>query len=222
MFKQLQKERKQQQYQKRKRDKQQTVQRRRAIAVKEFYRRQELPERYDDAFEKTAFWCWRPVLEYRAYRQDHCNNTVIAYNPMRLSVVMTSVCQCNGCYGPCTWECTEPASWSHCQKCELEQQWSLSKMCEFSRQGSYPAGYKDGDDWIDYKYDGDWVLLKIFQCFMIHGWPQRKTVITKKFMTSIVRIQAVFRGYLFRHRILYSPHTDIGRRFLLKQFEKYD
>jgi hypothetical protein len=37
---------------------------------------------------------------------------------------------------------------------------------------------------------------------------------------ALVRLQACVRGYLFRKNVLWSPHTEIGHRFLEAHFSK--
>lgn len=37
----------------------------------------------------------------------------------------------------------------------------------------------------------------------------------------IVKVQAMIRGWLFRHRVLYNPHTKIGQRFLMQGWRHF-
>ncbi len=36
---------------------------------------------------------------------------------------------------------------------------------------------------------------------------------------AIVKLQAMIRGWLYRHKVLYNPQSEIGRRFLLRGWE---
>ncbi|CAL8462535.1 g2068 [Coccomyxa elongata] len=37
---------------------------------------------------------------------------------------------------------------------------------------------------------------------------------------ALVRLQAAWRGWHFRQRVLYSPHTELGRRYLLRDWRR--
>jgi len=37
----------------------------------------------------------------------------------------------------------------------------------------------------------------------------------------IVKVQAMIRGWLFRHRVLYNPHTEIRQRFLMQGWQHF-
>lgn len=54
--------------------------------------------------------------------------------------------------------------------------------------------------------------------YVFHGPPWIQQNFDVLIWISVVKIQAAFRGWYFRHRVLYSPHTEIGRKFILAQY----
>ena len=43
---------------------------------------------------------------------------------------------------------------------------------------------------------------------------------SKRCVSAVVKFQASWRGWYFRHRVLFSPHTDLGRWFLQHQWNR--
>ncbi len=71
-------------------------------------------------------------------------------------------------------------------------------------------------------------LVCLYTNFIWHMSPEREPYrdvqaerkeYNEEIWKAIVRVQAVWRGWLFRCRVLYNPHTDIGQRYLQRQWQ---
>ncbi|BDA46462.1 hypothetical protein COCOBI_08-5550 [Coccomyxa sp. Obi] len=80
-----------------------------------------------------------------------------------------------------------------------------------------------------------YATYKLFHSMVVRklssrGWPSRPAVRalaawrpkhwTQRRHEALVRVQALWRGWHLRHRVLYSPHTELGRRFLLQSWHR--
>ncbi|CAL8462549.1 g2082 [Coccomyxa elongata] len=71
--------------------------------------------------------------------------------------------------------------------------------------------------------------FRVARCLYLHGREQvgiahvaAWTLIewTQHKLDALVRLQAAWRGWHFRQRVLYSPHTELGRRYLLRAWNR--
>ena len=51
------------------------------------------------------------------------------------------------------------------------------------------------------------------------GYSWKARVWTPWRYKAIIKVQALIRGWLFRHKVLYNPNTEIGRRYALAQWK---
>ncbi|CAL8462593.1 g2126 [Coccomyxa elongata] len=71
---------------------------------------------------------------------------------------------------------------------------------------------------------------RVVQPFCLGEWPSRRAVCalvawrprewTRRRYKALVRVQALWRGWHFRQRVLYLPHTELGRRYLLQAWRR--
>ena len=135
-------------------------------------------------------------------------------------------------------ECCESCAWSYPMSCwEREPQAVAAKYSEVGLQQSWSKFHavarsatstrqrlfkqQKSFNWTYYTYPSKTItthkkqlLLTLYRYYEIAGWPDQPIQLTPRTLTAIVRVQAVFRGWLFRHRVLYNPHTRIGQLFL--------
>ena len=73
-------------------------------------------------------------------------------------------------------------------------------------------------------------LVCLYTSFIWHMSPEREPYrdvqaerkeYNDEIWEAIVRVQAAWRGWLFRCRVLYNPHTDIGHRYLQREWQSW-
>ena len=168
---------------------------------------------------------WLLIVKFRNRNGTYrCGGRFLAYNPSTGHVVLAKYDSDNGC-SSCG-EGAEP-SWSGItnavRKDHHKMHWT--QLANWANKMVDPSMTSRRLDSRDFGYVPLSIIYATFRYLIssrdlsqiAYQWTPR--VWTPRRYQAVIKVQAMVRGWLFRHKILYNPETVIGRKFVMAQWK---
>lgn len=169
---------------------------------------------------------WFLLVKYKAGKYRHCGGYCLTYCPCTGQVVMSTYDSEDGC--PSCGEGGVSSTEGITEAVNKDR--NILHWKQFERQAQDMIDPCMTIRQLD-RMDSHYIPLSILYCTFQYivsftqrdllrlGYSWKARVWTPWRYRAIIKLQAFIRGWLFRHKILYNPNSDIGRRYISAQWK---